>query len=346
MSRRLVWLALLAPSFACGGGASTPTQPLPTPSPGYPVTATVYYDQNNNGQLDSDDVIRLPNVQVSVAGIVALTANVTGQAVVSGVPAGTQTAFINPQSLPPYFVPGAPVPVQVPQTKPLQLPVTLSIGLNRPNTYLAFGDSITRGEGSSDGNGYRLLLQGMLTSYFDGAEVLSDTRDGSFSAEGAGRITKSIERAQNAYTLIHYGTNDWNLAECQVLPLADNCYTLSWLTDIVEGAKSRNSLPILATIIPTNPAVEPVERNEWVDQVNAGLKTMAGREGVVVADLNAGFKAAGDLSTLFVDDVHPNDAGYKIMAQGFFKAITQARGGSPGASGRAARGFGWVRPGG
>jgi lysophospholipase L1-like esterase len=346
MSRRpLAPAFLVLGSLACGGGASTPTQPLPTPSPGYPVTAIVYYDQNNNGRLDSEDVIRLPNVEVTVGGLSARTAGVTGQAVVTGVPAGTQTAALNPQSLPPFFAPGAPVTVQVPQTAPLQIPAALPIGENLPNTYLAFGDSITRGQGSSDGNGYRVRLEGMLGSYFGGAQVYNDGRDGTFSAHGAARITRSIERYHNAYTLIHYGSNDWNLAECKALPVADDCYTVSWLTDIVEGAKSRNSLPVLATIIPANPATEPAERNQWIDQVNASLKVMAGREGAVVADLNAAFRAAGDVSSLLVDDVHPNDAGYQVMAQGFFNAITQARGSSPGTSGLEERGFGWSRPG-
>lgn len=348
MSRRAFAPAFLVlASLACGGGgASTPTQPVPSPSPGYPVTAIVYYDQNNNGKLDSEDAVRLPNVEVTVGGASARTASVTGQVVVPGVPAGSQTAALSPQSLPPFFVPGAPVTVQVPQTGTLQIPVTLSIGENLPNTYLAFGDSITRGQGSSDGNGYRVRLEGMLGSYFGGAQIFNDGRDGTFSAHGAARITKSIERYHNAYTLIHYGTNDWNLAECQVLPVADNCYTLSWLTDMVDGTKARNSLPILATIIPANPATEPAERNQWIDGVNASLKVMAGREGAVVADLNAAFRAAGgDMSKLFVDDVHPNDAGYQIMAEGFFKAITQARGSSMGAGGLVARGFGWRGPG-
>ena len=46
---------------------------------------------------------------------------------------------------------------------------------------------------------------------------------------------------------------------------------------------------------------------------------------VCVADMNADFKAAGNVASLFADDVHPNDAGFHILAQGWFKAITRGR---------------------
>jgi lysophospholipase L1-like esterase len=82
---------------------------------------------------------------------------------------------------------------------------------------------------------------------------------------------------------------------------------------------------VLATIIPANPQLSPPERNAFNDQMNVLIKALAQQENIPVADLNADFKAAGDLSALFDDHVHPNDAGYEIMAQGWFRAITRAR---------------------
>ena len=46
-------------------------------------------------------------------------------------------------------------------------------------------------------------------------------------------------------------------------------------------------------------------------------------------------KAAGNLSALFSDDVHPNDAGYQLMAQAWFKAITRGRASAASAPGPA-----------
>ena len=52
------------------------------------------------------------------------------------------------------------------------------------------------------------------------------------------------------------------------------------------------------------------------------------------SDINAEFKAQGDLASLFDDDVHPNDAGYEVIATAWFNAITQSR------ASAAASGFG------
>jgi lysophospholipase L1-like esterase len=82
---------------------------------------------------------------------------------------------------------------------------------------------------------------------------------------------------------------------------------------------------VLATITPVNPQYSTPARDAFYNQTNVLIKALAQKKNVVLADLDAEFKAAGSLSTLFDDDVHPNDAGYQVLAQGWFKAITRAR---------------------
>jgi lysophospholipase L1-like esterase len=327
--RRPALLALAHLLFVACGGAGPPTQPSPPTEPTYPVTAVVFYDENGNGVIDPNEAVRLPQVEVVVQGVgSAKTAPGTGQAVIMGVKAGSQSVAIRTESLPMFFVPGPAVSVPVPQTGVVNLPVVLPIGPNQPNVYMAFGDSITNGLGSSDGNGYRIRLQSLLGPYLGRAQVNNEGKDGSFSKDGANRIPGRLFRNRPAYTLIHYGTNDFNDQSCQVGPIA-NCYTLESLRSIVDQVKASQSLPVLATLIPTNPAVNPSE-NLWINQINPGIKALASQEGALLADLNAVFLAqGGDLSRFFVEgalgDVHPNDLGYDLMAQGFFKALTQAR---------------------
>lgn len=323
---RLSACLLLGALAACGKGSS-PTQPTPASTPAAPtftLTVTVYYDENGNGSLDAAEVVRLPNVEVGAGGATSRTLRGTGQAVVAGVPGGAQTLTVNTQTLPPFYGPPAPVTVSVPAPAEVRLPVTLPTGENRPNTFMAFGDSMSIGEGSSDGSGYRVRLESLLGSYFGSAQVVSDGLAGPLSAHGAARILKSVERLKPAYTLIQYGSNDWGLRACKTVPIAPDCYTLSWLTDIVRGAKARHSLPVIATLIPANSAFEPPERDVWIGAVNVGIKSMAAREGAVVADMNDAFRQVGDVTRLFFDNARPNDAGYEIMAQTFFRAISQA----------------------
>jgi lysophospholipase L1-like esterase len=331
-NRRLALVALsTAPLVACGGGSHSPTTPTATPTPGYSVNVTVFYDENGNGQLNPGEAARVPDVDVVIGSGTGKTARNTGVAVVTGVHEGAQTVNLRTESLPTYYQPGPPIPVQVPGTADVNYPVTLPIGQNNASVYLGYGDSITSGDGSSDGKGYAPRLQGLLGPYFGRAEVETWGRQGTMSREGATRTRTTLGWFHPAYLLIHYGTNDWNDQACQNQGTAA-CFTIDSLRQMVEDAKSVDTLPVLATLIPVNPAIAPAGRNTWTDDMNVLIKALAREQGVMLADLNAAFKAQPSLPPLYVDHVHPNDAGYDVMAQGWFAAITQARSAAAAAS--------------
>jgi lysophospholipase L1-like esterase len=312
----------------CGGGnGSTGAPTAPTQAQTFPVSIVVFYDENRNGALDPSEAVRLPNVAVAAAGQSIRTA--AGGTGTLQVPGGEQRVAIAPESLPAYYQAGQPATVSVPQQSQLLLPVTLPIASHiLPNTYMAFGDSITVGEGSSSGDGYRELLAARLAAYLGRAQVLDEGISATRSLAGSQRIGDSLRRRDPAYTLIHYGTNDWNERDCrQNFP----CYTISSLRAMVREAKAQGSLPVLATIIPTNTDFNPfvpLERNEWLELMNALVREMANEEGAVVADMWQAFFRVREIGTLFSDHVHPNDAGYRIMADTFFDAITRARAGA------------------
>src|SRR5690349_14013129 len=108
MRRGMIGAALVAAlAGACGGGGSGPTGPSsPSPDGGFEVTALVFYDENGNGVLDAAETVRLPNVQVQVAGRGARTASSTGSVAVTGVPAGPASVVIVADTLPPFFTAG------------------------------------------------------------------------------------------------------------------------------------------------------------------------------------------------------------------------------------------------
>ena len=132
----------------CGGGGGSPTSPGGSGGSTYPVTAVIYYDENGNGSLDAGESVRLPGVDVEVAGHVGRSEKLTGRAVVNGVPAGSYAVSVRANSLPPFYaISHRAIDHRAPDGREAMTALTLPIGTNVPDTYLAFGDSITAGEG-------------------------------------------------------------------------------------------------------------------------------------------------------------------------------------------------------
>ena len=326
LARRLRFIvpALVAAAVACGGGVTSPVSAQTAATS--PVSVVVFYDENGNGVLDPGEAVRLPGVTVRTAAGQAASTSSGGTATLM-VPAGAQSLTVSTDSLPTYFQPGAAVMLNVPQQSQAVLPVTLAIGSgNRPNTYMAFGDSITVGEGSSSGEGYRGRLQGLLQGYFGRGEISDEGISATRSRAGAERIGDSLRRQRPAFTLIHYGTNDWNEAACRSqFP----CFTIDSLRTMLRETRAQGGMPVLATIIPTNTDFNPFVpqiRNDWLELMNASIREMAKQENCVVADMWVAFFQVREIGDLYFDHVHPNDAGYKIMADTFFAALTRARG--------------------
>jgi lysophospholipase L1-like esterase len=334
--RRAGAIAFGLVAAACGGGSSTPGGPSEPAVPTYSVAVTVFYDQNENGQLDANEAARVPGVEVVIGTGSGTSAPGTGIASVAGIREGALSVGVRTESLPVYFQAPPPAPIQVPGATEARIGLTLPIGDNRPNLYLGLGDSITAGDESSDGQGYRLKLQNLLGPHFARAEVQVRGRQGDSSAETAQVTRRTLRDHDPAYTLILLGTNDWHDQTCQQQGPAA-CFTIDALRSIVEDVRDWRSLPVLATITPVNPLYSTSSRDAFYDQTNVGIKGLARGQNIALADLNADFKAAGNLSALFADDVHPNDAGYQVMAQGWFKAITRARSAAASSSPR----FGW-----
>lgn len=331
MPVRAVWPVLAGLSLAaCGGGSGIspggPTQPSPQPT-GQSAVAVVFYDENGNGVLDASESVRIPNVEVVAGGRTARTEPTTGRATLRDLPQGTHSVTVTAATLPPFFRAGAPATVQVPQPagNDAVVPVTLPIGGNEPNTYLAFGDSISNGIGYADENAYRVRLEDKLDAHFGRATVINDGAGSTRSNQGADRIADSLSRHRPAYTLIIYGTNDWNRNECDRVEKLATCFTIPSLRSIVRSTFAAQSLPCLATLPPPNEGYDvraPPRRTEWSTAVNQQIRALAAEEGALLVDLEAAMLKSGDISELYVDHVHPNEQGFEIIANTFLQAIT------------------------
>jgi lysophospholipase L1-like esterase len=297
------------------------------------VSGVVFYDENANGTLDAAEAVRLPGVTVSIGGRTASSV-AGGRFTVDGVAAGAQQATLRPESLPAYYTAGTPVSVQTPQTGgEVPVPAVLAIGSRaRPNVHLAFGDSITWGEGSS-GDGYRDHLAADLRAFWGAADVINDGVPGTKSNRGESRIASSVARHRPAYVLVLYGTNDWNDGECRTeFP----CYTIDALRSIVQQARDGGAMPVVGTIPPVNTAYQDrpyEERNDWVRRMNDLVRAMAKQERAPVAEIHGDFLKQPSLPALYSDYLHPNDEGYRLMSRSFFDAVTKPLAASSGAAG-------------
>jgi len=328
-------LALVASSLlvsGCGGGTTDPTPVDPATAD---LTAIVFYDENGNGVLDLSEGVRLPGVSVTVAGRAGQTAG-NGEIRFQGLPVGAQSIAVEAGSLPPFFA-AEPISVTLPRSGALNLPATLPIGSNEPNTYMAFGDSITEGFRSEDGRGWVGRLDEMLRAHFGEAAVINDGLAATRTIDAAARIGASLGAYTPAYTLVAYGINDYNEPDCRRNP---PCYTIDSLRSVVRDVIAADSLPFIATITPSNTGYDfrtPPYRNQLSASQNVLIREMAAEEGAVLVDLEEAFLAFGPPqdSGLLFDHVHPNDAGYQVIADTFFEAIVGGE--VPGAMARPRR---------
>jgi len=320
-----------------GGGPTTPPTTMP-PGAGSSVQVEVFYDENGNGLMDPGERARIPEALVEIGGQTARSAARTGEARIDGVPGGQYEVAVRADTLPPFYVPGPAVPVTVPTSDVVHLPVQLPLGRNDiPNRYLAFGDSIT--EGDPGDPTYRRTLQSMLEGHFGVAEILNAGAGGTTTDQGAARIDSELTRNDPAMVLIVYGTNDWNACNTPA-----NCFTQDAMRDIVRAVKLRGAHAFVSTIPPVNVGFDdrvPPERQNWVDDANLLLRTVVREEGAVLMDVNAALTqaAGGNFAPYFEDHVHPNPAGYDIMAEAMFEAIARGQVGVAGDGGVVQFGF-------
>jgi lysophospholipase L1-like esterase len=323
-------LCAVAALAACGGDTGT----IPDPPAAHTVVVTVFYDENGDGQLQGDETARVPGVEVQVGGRTAVSEKRTGRAAVAGLSPGTHRVELRAATLPAFyrFTAAAPtVAAPQPPGTEVHVPLVLDVGRNNRAVYMAYGDSITAGDGAfQHEGGYRSVLQTLLREHFGAGTVVDESQSGARSPNGALRIGASLNRQEPAYTLILFGTNDWQTGACRDAP---PCDTVDNLRSMVGAARSIGSLPVLGTIPAVNPDSAQDGRAEWVQRMNEFVRPMARAEGAALADVEAAFKRVSDMRSLFADRVHPNDRGYEIVAAEFMAAISRPLGASSASGG-------------
>ncbi|MCK5708827.1 MAG: hypothetical protein KAI43_14355 [Candidatus Aureabacteria bacterium] len=166
----------------------------------------------------------------------------------------------------------------------------------------AFGDSITLGYKSTTG-GYPARLANSL-----GQAVVNRGVGGEMTSSGVSRINSILKQDDPQRILIMGGTNDMN----QGRSISSVIFNLS---EMVNRSRNYGSTPYLATICPSNRKHLPTA------QLNEEIKSTAIAMGVTNPDINGAF--GGQVTEqYFIDDIHPNDSGYDIIALTFKNSIS------------------------
>lgn len=176
--------------------------------------------------------------------------------------------------------------------------------LPSPLVVLCVGDSVTRAKYLPAGSGYPDAL-----AVAAGAVTVNFGVPGDTTAMGFVQYRENLLRVPSAqYVVIMFGLNDagWPTREPRV-SVADY---RSYLRAMVRQAKALGIQPALAT---PNPRAALGAVDPHLEVYVAAVRAVATGEGVPLIDVHAAFLARPDWMELFVDEIHPNEAGQALI---------------------------------
>jgi len=167
---------------------------------------------------------------------------------------------------------------------------------------LAFGDSLTRGNGAPAGNAYPEVLAGLLDRTVINAGV-----PGEVTADGLKRLPQLLDAHRPDLVILCHGGNDF-------LRRHDRAGTAANLSAMVELCRASGADVLLVGVPEFGLFLKPPEFYREVAE-----RFVIPYEAEIVSELlgDRDFKS---------DTIHPNAAGYRRMAGAIFNLIKAAHG--------------------
>lgn len=162
---------------------------------------------------------------------------------------------------------------------------------------ICFGDSLTSGFGASPGMDYPSQLERIIGRPMINAGVEGDTTAGALT-----RLNKDVLSNSPRIVLITLGGNDL-MSGVNEEVFSNNLRT------IIEMIQDRGALVIVGGI----------ELPYWGEEFWEAYNQVCQETGAVL--INNILQGIIDKPELMADLIHPNDAGYTIIAQRFYKAL-------------------------
>ncbi|KAI0386789.1 carbohydrate esterase family 3 protein [Hypomontagnella monticulosa] len=207
---------------------------------------------------------------------------------------------------------------------------TQSFARGLPLRIMPLGASITYGYGSSDKNGYRKVLRDMLEQNGNHVNMVGDNPAGGMvddETEGwkgytvdqvHAKADKAVPVFKPNVILVNAGTNDC----IQSVDMARAGDRLENLLDDLYKESPRATVILSTLIVNADPETQRrvEDFNRQLKRVGSAFQMAAKR--LVVVDMQSDMGPKKE--DLLKDGIHPNDAGYKKMAEVFFEGIKEA----------------------
>ncbi|MFH1477495.1 MAG: GDSL-type esterase/lipase family protein [Verrucomicrobiota bacterium] len=190
--------------------------------------------------------------------------------------------------------------------------------------FMAFGDSITYGDGSSSespATGYPKLLETKLKQYYEGYfSSINQGRDGEDTYQGFERFAQTLDATNPDLILLMEGTNDHG-DNTPFDEIEEN------LRNMIRIALNRG-IPVIIATIP------PVIKNQYNDRsaqmariaaFNPRIYAIAADFNIPVAPVFEAITAVPGWESSLMNQPsanHPNDAGYRIVRDAFYTPIS------------------------
>jgi lysophospholipase L1-like esterase len=187
--------------------------------------------------------------------------------------------------------------------------------------YIAFGDSITFGVGDPKENGYANRLKRILEKNQDeDVQIVKSGVPGEETSEALSRINSALAGGGDAILLME-GTNDVTRIDEGILSLET---VIANLDALALASKRRGVEPIHATIIPRPPKALRDRSNFITQDLIRNIRGLAANKKRRFADIYHAYdpELTEDVFDLYYfagfDPIgHPNEEGYKLVAQTF-----------------------------
>ena len=213
---------------------------------------------------------------------------------------------------------------------------TFAITVSRTATlsktkFLAFGDSITVGVVSTDNpnappayllrdvpnDAYPAVLQRLLAARYSTQTItmINEGKGGEKAVDGVGRAQSAFNANRPEVVMIMDGYNDLSTGAEANLDAA-----IAAVNDMVKDARFRGARVFVGTLTPPPVQVNRGISNSTIVRFNEKLRAMAKGENAGLVDVYAAF-APDPNRYNSADGRHPNEAGYRKIAETFFAAI-------------------------